>query len=103
MRQKPQMCCPELNSSQPYTLRKARGAYDLYYLIKEKKEEKKVKFDKELMYKELEYIGRSFSLDDFMVALDEKVEYSKKLANLVFRPLQRFEEVKSAIEEWFNL
>ena len=76
---------------------KARDAYDLYYLIKEKK----VKFDKELVDKKLEYIGKSFSLADFRAALDEKGKaFEKELASLVFRPLPRFEEVKSAIEKW---
>lgn len=76
---------------------KARDAYDLYYLIKEKK----VKFDKELVDKKLEYIGKGFSLADFRAALDEKGKaFEKELASLVFRPLPRFEEVKSAIEKW---
>ncbi len=78
---------------------KARDAYDLYYLIKEKK----VKFNRELADKKLDYIGKSFSLADFRIALDEKSKiFEKELANLVFRPLPRFEEVKSVIEEWLK-
>lgn len=76
---------------------KARDAYDLYYLIKEKE----VKFDKEIVDKKLEYIGKRFSLAYFRAALGEKDRtFEKELANLVFRPLPRFEEVKSAIEKW---
>jgi predicted nucleotidyltransferase component of viral defense system len=78
---------------------KARDAYDLYYLIKEKK----VKFNRELADKKLDYIKKSFSLADFRIALDEKGRiFEKELANLVFRPLPRFEEVKSVIEEWLK-
>ena len=78
---------------------KARDAYDLYYLIKEKK----VKFDKELVDKKLEYIGKGFSLADFRAALDEKGKaFEKELASLVFRPLPRFKEAKRAIEEWLK-
>ncbi len=78
---------------------KARDAYDLYYLIKEKK----VKFNKELADKKLEYVKKSFSLADFRAALNEKSRiFEKELANLVFRPLPRFEEVKSVIEEWLK-
>jgi predicted nucleotidyltransferase component of viral defense system len=76
---------------------KARDAYDLYYLIKEKK----VKFDKEIVDKKLEYIGKRFLLADFRAALGEKGRtFEKELTNLVFRLPPRFEEVKSAIEKW---
>ncbi len=76
---------------------KVRDTYDLYYLIKEKK----VKFDKELADKKLEYVGKSFLLADFKSALDKKDKiFEKELANLVFRSLPYFEEVREVIEEW---
>lgn len=78
---------------------KARDAYDLYYLIKEKG----VKLNKALADRKLEYIGKSFSLADFRIALNEKSRiFERELGNLVFRPLPSFEEVKSVIEEWLN-
>ncbi len=78
---------------------KARDAYDLYYLIKEKK----VKFRKELSDKKLKYMGKNFLLADFKAALNEKDRiFEKELANLVFKPLPRFKEIREVIEEWIK-
>ncbi len=79
---------------------KARDAYDLFYLINEKR----VKFDRVLVDKKLEYVGKRFSLADFKAALNEKGRiFEKEMANLVFRPLPRFEEIKSVIGKWLTL
>ena len=54
------------------------GKVVLYYLIKEKK----AKFNKGLVDKKLKYIGKSFSLSDFRIALNEKGSvFEKELAN----------------------
>ncbi len=79
---------------------KARDAYGLFYLINEKR----VKFDRVLVDKKLEYVGKRFSLADFKAALNEKGRiFEKEMANLVFRPLPRFEEIKSVIGKWLTL
>ena len=76
---------------------KARDAYDLYCLIKERD----VKFDKGLINAKFGYINKGYSKDILMQALEAKSEiFENELINLVFGPLPKFGEVKKIIGDW---
>lgn len=82
------------------TRKKARDAYDLFFLISKKK----AAFDRSMVEEKLEYYGIGFSESAFLEKLGEKEKiWDAELKPMVFGELPPFAKASEAIRKWVGI
>lgn len=83
-----------------FTRKKARDAYDLFFLISKKK----AAFDRGMVEEKLKYYGMGFSESAFLEKLEEKEGiWDTELKPMVFEELPAFARASEAIREWAGI